>query len=96
VNIQVDDEPPPGARDHARMGLLPCRIVLQGELSDRYDLAFGGLSLRHELGYTELSGTVADRAQLWSLLDRLFGLGMEVVTVQAGDGVGPPSPGNDV
>lgn len=78
------------------MGCLPCRIVLRGELSDHYDLAFEGLSLHHELGYTELSGTVADRAQLWSLLDRLFGLGMEVVTVQAGDGAGALGPRNDL
>lgn len=96
VNIRTGDDPPPGARDHTRMDSLPCRIVLQGELSDHFDLAFEGLSLHHELGYTELSGTVADRAQLWSLLGRLFGLGMEVVTIQAGDGVGPLGLGNDV
>lgn len=92
----MGDDPPPGARDDSRMDSLPCRIVLQGELSDHFDPAFEGLCSHRELGYTELSGTVADRAQLWSLLDRLFGLGMEVVTVQAGAAIGLPGPEKDI
>lgn len=79
---------------------LPCRIVLQGELSERFQPALEGLSVRHELGYTELNGTLADQAQLRSLLDRLFDLGMQIVSVHAGkrmrsDTIGPPSPGDD-
>jgi hypothetical protein len=84
------------AREHTRMDSLPCRIVLQGELSDQFDQAFEGLSLHQLPAYTELSGTVVDRAQLWGLLGRLFALGMEVVTVQVGAGVRPPGPEQDV
>jgi hypothetical protein len=77
------------------MDSLPCRIVLQGDLSDHLDPAFAGLSVRRERGYTQLSGSLADRAQLWSLLDRLFALGLEVVTVETGDRVTSPGPRTD-
>lgn len=82
------------------MASLPCRIVVQGELNDRFKPALQGLSLRHEPGYTELSGTLADQAQLRSLLGRLFDLGMQIVSVHAGtrmrsDEIGPLGPGGD-
>jgi hypothetical protein len=63
------------------MAKLPCRIVLEGELSERFHPGFGGLLIRHEAEYTELTGTLADHAQLHSILDRIFDLGMEIVSV---------------
>jgi len=66
------------------MAGLPCRIVLKGELSERFEGAFDGLSLRCHPGFTELSGTLADQSQLQSLLNRLFDLGLPVLSVRTG------------
>jgi hypothetical protein len=74
------------------MACLPCRIVLKGEVSERFELAFAGLSLRHITEYTVLSGTLADQCQLRSLLNRLFDLGMQVVSVRTGNGCARPDP----
>ena len=63
---------------------LPCRILLEGEVSDRLEPAFHGLPLHRRAGCTELCGTLADQSQLQSLLNRLFDLGMQVVSVRAG------------
>jgi hypothetical protein len=64
---------------------LPCRIVLKGDMSERFEAAFGGLSLHREAGYTELAGTLADQSQLRSLLNWVFDLGMQVVSVHTWD-----------
>lgn len=66
------------------MAGLPCRIVVKGEAPERFASAFGGLSLRHHAGYTELRGTLADQCQLQSLLNRLFDLGIQLVSVSTG------------
>jgi len=63
---------------------LPCRILLEGEVSDRLEPAFHGLSLRRRAGYTELCGTLEDQSQLQRLLNRLFDLGMQIVNVRTG------------
>jgi hypothetical protein len=47
-----------------RGGRLPGRIILHGEVSDRFAPAFHRLSLRCHSGYTELRGTLADQSQL--------------------------------
>jgi hypothetical protein len=66
------------------MAGLPCRIVLKGELSERFERVFEGLSLRCHPGYTELSGTLADQSELQGLLNRLFDLGLQVLSVRTG------------
>jgi len=66
------------------MAGLPCRIVINGELPERYQRAFDGLSLRCHPGCTELSGTLADQSQLQSLLNRLFDLDLQVRSVRTG------------
>jgi len=84
-----DARPPPG-QHHAGMAVVPCRIVLKGDVSERFEPAFGGLTFCRRAGYTELTGTLADQCQLRSLLNWLFDLGMEVVSVHAGsDGAVP-------
>ena len=75
---------PASAHDHGDMTGLPCRIVLQGEVSDRLEPAFRGLSLHRYAGHTELRGTLADQSELQGLLNRLFDLGMQIVSVRAG------------
>ena len=75
---------PSGGHDHDCMTGLPCRIVLEGEVSDRLEPAFHGLSLHRRAGSTELCGTLADQSQLHSLLNRLYDLGMQIVSVRVG------------
>jgi hypothetical protein len=67
------------------MAGLPCRIVLRGEVNARFQQAFAGLRLRHRGGRTELSGELVDWSELQGLLDQLFDLGMQVITVQTGE-----------
>jgi hypothetical protein len=66
------------------MAGVSCRIVLKGEVSERLEPAFSGLAFRRQAGYTELTGTLADECQLRSLLNWLFDLGMEVVSLHIG------------
>lgn len=73
------------------MSQLPCRIVLQGELSDHFLYAFPGLTLRREGEYTKLTGSVADQAQLHSVLNQLFDFGLLLVSVHTGPGATPNS-----
>ena len=75
---------PPGGHDHEHMTGLPCRIVLEGEVSDRLEPAFHGLSLHRHADQTELCGTLADQSELQGLLNRLFDLGMQVISVRTG------------
>ncbi len=72
----------PRGRDHAGMPGVPCRIVVKGDVSERLEQAFGGLTFGRQAGYTELTGTLADQCQLRSLLNWLFDLGMEVTSLQ--------------
>lgn len=60
------------------------RIVVRGRLSDRLGSAFADVTLEREPGRTVLRGD-NDRAQLDKVLARLANLGIEPVTVEAGD-----------
>jgi hypothetical protein len=77
-------------RDHAGMAGVPCRIVLKGDVSERLEPAFSGLTFCRQAGYTELTGTLADQCQFRSLLNWLFDLGMEVISLQIGGQRGQP------
>jgi hypothetical protein len=57
------------------------RIVLRGELSDRYRAEFGDMTFECAEGLTVLVGDVADQSQLHGLLDRVAQLGIELVAV---------------
>jgi len=75
------------------MGPLACRIVVSGELDQRFGAAFEGLSLTTSDGMTQLSGPLADQAQLQGVLRQLFDLGLVVVSFTAApplDAVGDP------
>ena len=58
------------------MGQLACTIVVSGELDQRFGAAFEGLALTAGDGMTELSGSLADQAQLQGVLRQLFDLGL--------------------
>jgi hypothetical protein len=62
------------------------RIVIEGELDDRFAGAFDGMRLEREAGTTILSGG-RDEAELQGLLQRVAGLGLTLISANA---VGDP------
>jgi hypothetical protein len=68
------------------------RIVLRGELDERFAYLFSGLQLESERGTTVLSGTVVDQAQLHGYIERIEELGLELVTVEQ---MAPQGKGNE-
>ena len=59
------------------------RIVMRSELSDRYAVAFDGMHMETRDGQTILTGEVKDQPHLFGILDRINGLGLELLSVQA-------------
>jgi hypothetical protein len=71
------------------------RIVVRGELSQRYSTAFEGMSLVAEDGQTVITGPVIDQAHLHGLLDRISDFGLELVSVNATPEPEPEPPAPD-
>jgi hypothetical protein len=65
------------------------RIVTRGELDDGYASAFDGIQMKSKDGETILTGEVVDQPHLFGILDRIHGLGLELLSVQA-----PPEDAN--
>jgi hypothetical protein len=59
------------------------RIVVRGEVSDRYAADFEGMQMQTKDGDTILTGEVKDQPHLFGILNRLKGLGVELLSVQA-------------
>ena len=59
------------------------RIVVQSELSDTYAVAFEGMEIETEDGDTVLTGKIIDRPHLYGILDRINGLGLRLLSVEA-------------
>jgi hypothetical protein len=59
------------------------RIVARSELGERYASAFEGMRMESEDGQTILTGEVKDQPHLFGILQRLNGLGMELLSVYA-------------
>ena len=59
------------------------QIVVRSELSERYAAAFEGMEMETKGGQTVLTGEVVDQVQLHGILDRIGGLGLELVSVQS-------------
>ncbi|GAA4759890.1 hypothetical protein GCM10023350_52620 [Nocardioides endophyticus] len=64
------------------MGHKACTITVDGELDDRFHDAFTGFTTVVGDGKSELSGSVADQAELQGLLRRLYDLGLTVISFQ--------------
>ena len=58
------------------------KLVVRGELDDRFAYLFNGLDLERIGGTTVLSGCVVDQAQLHGYLARVEDLGLELVSVK--------------
>jgi hypothetical protein len=59
------------------------RIVVRSELSDVYAVAFDGMEMEARDGDTILTGRVIDQPQLYGILERINGLGLELLSVEA-------------
>jgi len=59
------------------------RLTVEGELSDRMQPAFEGMSLTREHGNTVLAGVVRDQSELQGLLHRVSDLGLTLLSAVA-------------
>ena len=58
------------------------RIVVRGELSERYAVAFEGMEMETNRGRTVLTGEIKDEPHLHGILDRIGSLGLRLVSVE--------------
>jgi hypothetical protein len=72
---------PPERSRHANPP-ISYQIVVRGELSRRYRAAFEDMTLVVGNGQTTITGPVLDQTHLHGLLDRIRGLGLELVSVE--------------
>jgi hypothetical protein len=59
------------------------RIVVRDELSKRYAAAFEGMEMETKNGQTILTGEIIDQPHLYGILDRINGLGLELLSLQS-------------
>jgi hypothetical protein len=59
------------------------RIVVRSELSDKYAVAFEGMEMEAKDGVTVLTGKIIDQPNLFGILERTNGLGLELLSVEA-------------
>jgi hypothetical protein len=59
------------------------RIVVRSELSVTYAVAFEGMEMETKNGDTVLTGRIIDQPQLYGILERINGLGLELLSVEA-------------
>jgi hypothetical protein len=59
------------------------RIVVGGELSERYASAFEGLEMETRGGQTILTGKVIDQPHLHGFLNRIGAMGLTLVSVES-------------
>lgn len=69
-------------------GTYECRIVVKGELGDRFATQFEGMTLVRGDGVSTLVGAVADQAEVYGLLEHVQDLGLDLVSVDTVDPVG--------
>jgi len=58
------------------------RIAVGSELDDRYASAFQSMRMETREGRTILTGKVEDQPHLFGILDRLNGLGLQLLSVE--------------
>ena len=59
------------------------RIIVRSELGHRYAVAFEGMEMETKGGDTVLTGEIVDQPHLYGILDRINGLGLELLSVEA-------------
>jgi outer membrane PBP1 activator LpoA protein len=68
------------------------RIVARSELGNRYASAFEGVHMETRDGQTVLTGEVKDQPHLFGILERINGLGLELLSVEVLPGEAPSVP----
>ena len=63
------------------------RLVLRGELGEPFGFLFEGMQMDRVAGTTVLTGTVIDQTHLHGLLERVWELGFELVSIGPADEV---------
>ncbi len=58
------------------------RIVVRGELDDRFAYLFNGMRMERIEGTTVLNGPVLDQAQLHGFIERIEELGLELLSLE--------------
>lgn len=61
------------------------RLVVRGELDERFAYLFEGMHMTRTDGTTVLEGSVRDQAKLHGLIERVEELGLELLSVQQVD-----------
>ena len=86
----ADDQTGPGMSTIDRQdGAGVYRLVIRGELGDRFAVQFEGMKLTRAGGTTVLTGELADQAQLVGLIQQAQELGLEIESVErVGSGQG--------
>jgi hypothetical protein len=59
------------------------RIVVRSELSHKYAVAFERMEMETKDGVTILTGEVIDQPHLFGILERINGLGLQLLSVEA-------------
>jgi len=59
------------------------QIVVRGEISKRYAMAFEGMEMETKSGKTILTGEIIDNSHLHGILDRISSLGLKLLSVEA-------------
>jgi hypothetical protein len=59
------------------------KIVVQGELTERFAGAFAGMNMEAGSGQTFITGEIVDQSHLYGILDRISSMGLQLVSVQA-------------
>ena len=57
--------------------------MVRSELSERYAAAFEGMEMETKDGQTILTGETIDQPHLFGILDRINGLGLQLLSVEA-------------
>ena len=59
------------------------KIVVEGELTERFAGAFTGMTMKAEKGQTIITGQIVDQSHLHGILDRVSSMGLPLVSLQA-------------
>ena len=62
------------------------RVVVEGELSPRYAAVFEGMEMKCAQGRTSFVGILKDQSHLQGLLQRIAGLGLDLVSIERVNG----------
>ena len=59
------------------------KIVVKGELTERFAGAFADMNMEAKRGQTIITGQIVDQSHLYGILNCISGLGLQLVAVQA-------------